>query len=261
MTSGIAEIAAQIKADNDDGNKMIAYGDPAFRTVDNGYRVQDAYVDLLLGDGRGPVRGHKIALTSPAMQSMVGVDHPLAGVIVESAVLSSPHTVSLSDHQHIGVEFEVAVELGSSLSGAKVDRAMVEAAVSAVRPAFEIVEDRNADYDNLDAFSLIAENAWNAGNVLGQSVPADKVVDLSSAATILEVNGTEQARANTGEAMGHPYDVVAWMAELLHSRGRTLEAGQFVMTGSSITTKFPVAGDHYRFTIEGIGSVELQVNA
>lgn len=261
MTSAIAEIAAQIKADNDGGNKMVAYGDPDLRSVENGYKVQDAYVELLLADGRGPVRGHKIALTSPAMQSMVGVDHPLAGVIVESTVLSSPHAVSLSDHQHIGIEFEVAVELGSPLSGADVDRAMVADAVSAVRPAFEIVEDRNADYANLDAFSLIAENAWNAGNVLGQRVLADKLVDLSCAPTILEVNGQEQARAHTGEAMGHPFDVVAWMARLLHSRGRSLEAGQFVMTGSSITTKFPVAGDNYRFTIEGIGSVELEVRA
>jgi len=253
-------IASEIMADNKAGLPMRSYAQPDQRSVDNAYAVQDAFVEMLLSEGRGPVRGHKIALTSAAMQAMVGVDHPLAGVIVEDKVHQSGFIAPLKNYQHIGLEFEVAVEIGSPLSGADVDRAAVEKVVSSVRPAFEIVEDRRADYDTLEAFSLIAENAWNAGNVLGEPV-SPVGLDLSAAVTILEVNGVEEERAVTGAAMGHPFEAVAWMARLLHSRGRRLEAGEFVMTGSSMKTRFPVAGDQYRYTIEGMGSVELNVQS
>ncbi|HEU4371714.1 MAG TPA: hydratase, partial [Methylomirabilota bacterium] len=63
----------------------------------------------------------------------------------------------------------------------------------------------------------------------------------------------------TGDALGHPFEAVAWLANLLNRRGRLLGRDMIVMTGSSITTKFPAPGDRLRFAVDGLGEVALEV--
>ncbi len=228
------------------------------RSIEAAYLVQDAFHALLRERGHRLV-GYKIALTSKAMQEFCGVDQPLSGVVFEQFVHESPATVRLADHRHLGVEFEVAVRLGADLPPASVphDRDSVAAAVASCQPAFELVEDRNADYSTLDAFDLVAENAWNAGVVLGPPVDEWRQIDLEHAVTRLETNGTFVGEGRTGDALGHPMDAVAWLANHLNQRGRMLERGQFVMTGSSIVTQFPEPGDDLEFTIEHLGQISL----
>jgi 2-keto-4-pentenoate hydratase len=72
------------------------------------------------------------------------------------------------------------------------------------------------------------------------------------------VNDQPAGEGKTGDAMGHPFEAAAWLANLLNRRGRTLERGMIVMTGSSITTKFPAPGDRVRFAIDGLGEVVLE---
>jgi len=130
--------------------------------------------------------------------------------------------------------------------------------VAACIPAFELVEDGDADYKTLDAFTLVAQNTWNGGVVLGPAVTEWRALDLERAVTRCWVNDQPAGQGKTGDAMGHPFDAVAWLANLLNGRGRTLQRGMFVMTGSSITTKFPAPGDRVRFTIDGLGDVALE---
>lgn len=229
--------------------------------LDDAYRIQDALHRLMAEAGRGEIAGWKIALTSKAMQQMTGVDQPAAGAIFSSAVFSSPARRPLADYHHLGVEFEVAVRLARDLpaSGGPWARASVADAVAACMPAFELVEDGDADYRTLDAFTLIAQNTWNGGVVLGAPVTAWRGVDLERAATRAWVNDQPAGQGQTGDALGHPLEAVAWLANLLNRRGRALAAGMIVMTGSSITTKFPAAGDRVRFAIDGLGEVLLDV--
>src|SRR5688572_6275690 len=119
--------------------------------------------------GRGAIAGWKIALTSKAMQQMTGVDQPAAGAIFSKVVFPSPARLDLGAYHHLGVEFEVAVRLGADLpaSGGPWTRASVAGRVAACLPAFELVEDGEADYTTLDAFTLVAQNTWNGGVVLG----------------------------------------------------------------------------------------------
>lgn len=225
--------------------------------LDAAYQVQSAFNVLQVEAGVGDAVGYKIALTSKAMQDFVGVDHPLAGVVYASRVHASPATRSLSQYQHIGVEFEVTVRLAAALEagGAPHTRDGVAAAVSTLAPSFELVEDRNADYAALNAFDLIAENSWNAGLILGDEVSGWQQVDLVDGATRLWVDSEPAGEGRVGDALGHPFDAVAWLANMLNARGESLAAGSLVMTGSSITTKFPVAGEHYRFAVDGLGEV------
>lgn len=236
--------------------------DPALRVapLDDAYRIQDALHRLLTEAGRGEIAGWKIALTSTAMQRMTGVDQPAAGALFSTAVHPSPARVDLAAYHHLGVEFEVAVRLAEDLpaSAGPWTRASVAGRVAACLPAFELVEDGEADYTALDAFTLIAQNTWNGGVVLGAPVTAWRGIDLETAPTRCWINEQPAGQGKTGDAMGHPLEAVAWVANLLNRRGRRLERGMLVLTGSSITTKFPAPGDRVRFAIDGLGEVVLE---
>lgn len=228
--------------------------------LDDAYRIQDALHRLMTEAGRGEIAGWKIALTSKAMQQMTGVDQPAAGAIFSKVVHSPPLRVDLAAYHHLGVEFEVAVRLADDLpaSGGLWTRASVADRVAACLPAFELVEDGDADYKTLDAFTLIAQNTWNGGVLLGTAVAEWRGLDLEGAVTRCWINDQPGGQGKTGDAMGHPFEAVAWVANLLNRRGRRLERGMIVMTGSSITTKFPVPGDRVRFAIDGLGEVALE---
>ena len=228
--------------------------------LDDAYRVQDALHKLMAEAGRGEIAGWKIALTSKAMQQMTGVDQPAAGAIFSKVVHPSPARIDVAAYHHLGVEFEVAVRVDDDLpaSGGPWKRTKVARRVSECLPAFELVEDGDADYKTLDAFTLVAQNTWNGGVVLGPAVAQWRRVDLEHAVTRCWVNDQLAGQGKTGDAMGHPFEAVAWLANLLNSRGRRLEPGMIVMTGSSITTKFPAPGDRLRFVIDGLGEVALE---
>src|SRR6267378_5937779 len=231
--------------------------------LDDAYRVQDALHRLLAEAGRGEIAGWKIALTSRAMQQMTGVDQPAAGAIFSKLVHASPARVDVAAYHHLGVEFEVAVRVGDDLpeSGGPWTRASVAGKVAACIPAFELVEDGDADYKTLDAFTLVAQNTWNGGVVLGAPVTAWRGVDLERAVTRAWLNDEAAGQGKTGDALGHPFEAVAWLANLLNRRGRMLGRDMIVMTGSSITTKFPSPGDRVRFAIEGLGDAALAVTS
>ena len=230
--------------------------------LDDAYRIQDALHRLLAGAGRGTIAGWKIALTSKAMQQMTGVDQPAAGAIFSSVVHPSPAHIDVRAYHHLGVEFEVAVRLGDALAAGSQPwtRASVADRVAACLPAFELVEDGNADYKTLDAFTLVAQNTWNGGVVLGTSGGDWRRVDLETAVTRCWINDRPEGQGKTGDAMGHPFEAVAWLANLLNRRGRQLERDMIVMTGSSITTKFPAPGDRVRFAIDGLGEASLDAS-
>ena len=228
--------------------------------LDDAYRIQDALHLLMTEAGRGEIAGWKIALTSKAMQQMTGVDQPAAGAIFSKVVHRSPARIDVTAYHHLGVEFEVAVRLDVDLpaSGGPWTRASVTQRVEACMPAFELVEDGDADYKTLDAFTLVAQNTWNGGVVLGAPVPDWRGLDLENAVTRCWINDEPAGQGKTGDAMGHPFEAVAWVANLLNRYGRMLRSGMIVMTGSSITTKFPAPGDRIRFAIDGLGEISLE---
>jgi 2-keto-4-pentenoate hydratase len=231
--------------------------------LEDAYRIQDALHTLMARAGRGEIAGWKIALTTKAMQQMTGVDQPAAGAIFSATVHTSPARVSVAAYHHLGVEFEIAVRMAADCpaSGGPWTRASVADKVAACMPAFELVEDGNADYKALDAFTLVAENAWNAGVVLGAPVVTWRGLDLETAVTRAWVNDQPAGQGKTGDALGHPLEAVAWLANLLNGRGRALARGMIVMTGSSITTKFPAPGDRIRFAVDRLGEIAVEATA
>lgn len=224
------------------------------------YAAGRELVALWRASGKGEVVGYKIALTSKAVQDLVGVAEPCAGSIFGSVVQDSPARISRADYVRVGLEFEICLRLGRDLPGlgAPYTAETVRDAIEAAIPAFEMVEDRNSDYSKLNVESLIADNAWNGAVVLGDVTGDWRTLDLSRTPVRLTYND-EVETADTGAALGNPLTALAWLANLLVAQGRPLQAGMIVMTGSSMKTRFGEAGDRMRYEVEGLGSVDLEI--
>jgi len=232
-------------------------------TVEAAYEIQDAFV-ALRAQTRGAIVGYKIALASPQMRRFVGVDAPQAGILFESTVLRTPAAVRAADYLRLIVEFEIAVELAEDLPAADApfSRARVAQAAGSVMPALELADDRAADYAELSKhpLDLIADNTWNEGAVLGYPVSEWRGLDLAAVRGRARINGEPVGEGVGGDAMGHPFDSVAWIADHLAAHSRGLLRGDFVITGSIITSKNVRPGDLVQFSVEGLGDVELRVD-
>ena len=225
------------------------------------YDIQDLVnVEIAGANFSDTAAGYKIGLTTPRMQAMCGVNQPIAGTVFAGRPHASPAVIAAAPFVRLGVESEIAVQLGEPLPNpAELDTNVVFACLSQVCAAFELIDDGNADYAALDAVSMIADNAWNAGLVLGPPSPAKDFAHLKDRAGVLFRNGEELGRGNSNEAMGDPLQVIVWLARHLAARGAHLQPGQWISTGSIVTTKFAAAGERYRFEVEGLAAVELAI--
>jgi 2-keto-4-pentenoate hydratase len=221
------------------------------------YDAQEALHSLFAGR-YGATAGVKIATTTKVMQELMGIDGPSFGVIFANRIHNSPADLNLDDFISLKIECELAVRLGHDLpaSATGYTRATVSPLVEAIMPAFELVDDRMADYSNTRALSLIADNCWNAGVVLGQALPYAPGFELHGLAGSLTINGHIQKQGRTEDPLG----AVAWVANTAAERGRPLRKGQIVMTGSIIPTLPIGSGDHLSLTIASVGEVELNVD-
>lgn len=260
MADDVTKAAAALMSEHAGGVNFrpfaAAYG---IAGVDGAYAVQGDYVRRQMQARGTRVAGYKIGLTSKRMQEMCGIDSPIAGVVLEDRVHRSGATVRASAYGRIGLEFEIAVRLGCQLQcgGRELEFAEIAKAVDAVCPAIEIIDDRHADYRNLEVLSVIADNSWNAGIVLGDFVRPWP--ELPSIEGIVAADGTVTDRGFGRDVLGHPFHPVAWLAAHLATNATPLLAGDIVMTGNLVTTKFPVAPCAYRFELVGLGAVELVI--
>ena len=203
----------------------------------------------------GPIAGRKIATTTKIMQQLMGIDHPCMGAIFASRIHKSPATIVKADYVNVRVECELAVRLGRDLEkrAQPYTREDVRAAVSEIMAAFELIEDRHADYKSSKALSLIADNAWNGGIVIGPAKPLAASRDLDGIPGRLIRNGREEASGKTDDPMG----ALAWVANLAVERGWPMRAGMVVITGSVITTVDIAAGERLDFSLDGVGETSL----
>jgi 2-keto-4-pentenoate hydratase len=222
----------------------------------------------------GDVIGWKIALATPAMQKMVGLDAPAAGRLHRKQVLHAPADVSIQGYGRLLIEFEIAIQIGKNLmpSGTRHTGQSVASAVNAVTCAFEVADDRQADYSNLggQGMQLLADNTWNEGAVLGEWIPFSQVWNNISATPKADdalgelkgeafINGASVGLGYAHDLMGHPLNAIAWLANEANDRGTYLKAGDIAMLGSLVTSKFPKKGDHLRFELEGFKPIHLHV--
>ncbi|MGV2103451.1 2-keto-4-pentenoate hydratase [Rhizobium sp. 21-4511-3d] len=253
MTDKSAELAGTLVAEHRSGTNFHRL--EGINDLADAYNVQEKYI-AAIRDG-DETAGYKIGLTSKRMQDMCGIDQPIHGTIFKRRVAFTGAHLAHADYHRLGLEFEICVRLGQDLlpSDVPFTPETAGAAVDAVAAAIEIVDDRHADYSVLHCGTLIADNSWNAGVVLGAFTPPP--AKMEDATGVAYLDGTEFARGLGADVLGHPYVPLAWLANHLAASGRMLRKGDIVMTGSIVTTRFPTGPFTYRFDVSGIGSVEV----
>ncbi|MGB9114696.1 2-keto-4-pentenoate hydratase [Bradyrhizobium sp.] len=251
--------AEKLLAEHNANRRFKTLGPPdAPATISGAYDIQDKYVALLRGEHGGAV-GYKVGLTSAPMQAFCRIDHPIAGVVLARRVHRSGASIRRSNFGRLGLEFEIAVRIKSDVpvTGMPCATEMIAPHIDGVCAAIELVDDRGADYASLDVLSLVADNSWNGGIVLSEF--AATWPDLESVLGRATKDRVAIGEGHGRDILGHPFNSVAWLATQLASRGVVLKAGQVVMTGSVMKTVFPEQDASYRFDLDHIGFVEVQV--
>jgi len=219
------------------------------------YEGQEAYYRLA-EPVYGPVAGAKIATTTKVMQELMGIPHPCGGAIFARTIHKSPARLKASEFVNLRIECEIALRLSQPLpaTGAPWNRESVMQAVVTAMPAYELIEDRHAVYRETDAKSMIVDNCWNGGIVVGPG-PEGVLPELVGIAGRLTINDKPVADGRAED----PYATLAWLANQVAERGRSLQPGMIVITGSIVATVSIAPGDRAVFTVDGLGDAVLEV--
>jgi 2-keto-4-pentenoate hydratase len=204
----------------------------------------------------GPVAGVKVATTTKVMQQLMGITHPCGGAIFARTIHSSPARIAKSDFVNLRIESEIALELGQDMPAGKAPWTAdsVVPFVGGAMAAYELIEDRNAVYTETNAVSMIVENCWNGGVVIGapKAVAPQAIIGVTGRQTL---NGKQIGEGKSE----NPFATLAWLANLLAERKRGLKAGMVVITGSLIPTFSISPGDRCVFTVDGLGECVMDV--
>jgi 2-keto-4-pentenoate hydratase len=229
-----------------------------------GIDVVDAYEIQLINIRRkiaagARVRGHKVGLSSPVMQQMMGVDEPDYGHLLDSMVLAEDAPIPAAGYCYPRIEVEIGYVLGSALPGADCTEADVLAATEYIVPSLELIDSRIRDW-RIKLADTIADNASSAGVILGQArrAPAELAadgVDLANIEAVLFSGGEEAARGNTSAVLGNPTACVAWLARKVAGFGVKLEAGHLILPGSCTRAIDARPGTDFRAEFAGLGTV------
>ena len=232
----------------------IAERYPEIDVVD-AYEIQLINITRRLKDGARVV-GHKVGLSSKAMQQMMGVEEPDYGHLLAEMELRENVPVDASRFLLPRVEVEVGFVLGADLPGADCTEADVLAATVAYAPAIELIDSRIADW-RIGLCDTISDNASSAGYVLGAQRVAPADIDVTAIDAELTRNGEVVARGCSDAVLGDPVIAVAWLARKVASFGVRLKAGDVVLPGSCTRAIDARPGDAFHAEFAGLGSVRL----
>jgi 2-keto-4-pentenoate hydratase len=226
--------------------------------VTDAYEIQLVNIRRKVAGGAG-IRGHKVGLSSPVMQQMMGVDEPDYGHLLEPMILSQDTPVAAAAYCYPRIEVEIGYVLGAPLPGAGCTEADVLAATEYIVPSFELIDSRIKDW-RIKLPDTIADNASSAGVILGDArrTPAELAaagIDLANIDAVLYAGDQEVARGNTSAVLGNPTACVAWLARKVADFGVKLEAGHLIIPGSCTRAIDVSPGTAFRAEFTGLGPV------
>jgi 2-keto-4-pentenoate hydratase len=227
-------------------------------TLEDGYAVQQE-ANRALEQRLGARVGHKIGGTTAPMRAYINVPEPIGGEVFASTVHASGTVLPLGSFVRPGVETEIAVRLRHGLPPREqaYGRDEVTAATEAVMAAIEVVDDRYEDFRSIGAATVIADNAFNAGSLLGEAVRDFNALDLGALRARTLIDGREVATGLSDALLGHPMDALAWLANRRSRLGLGLEAGTFVSLGSITPVQWVEKPSSFRIEVEALGAVEV----
>ena len=231
-------------------------------TLQDGYAISRAWVAMKIAEGRVQ-RGHKIGLTSRAMQQASQISEPDFGTLLDDMFFPEGSDIPVSRFIAPRVEVELAFVLGKRLQGPNVRIFDVLAATDYVTPAIEIIDARIEQFDRHTkvmrrVFDTISDNAANAGIVTGGRPVKPDAVDLRWCGALLYKNGVIEETGLAAAVLNHPATGVAWLANKLAPYGEFLEAGEVVLAGSFTRPVTALAGDCFHADYGPLGNIAFR---
>lgn len=221
--------------------------------LDDAYAVQQLQISALLERGR-TIKGHKVGLTSAAMQKLLGVSEPDYGHLLDDFFYLEHMPIPSSRFLQARIEPEVAFVLKKPLQGPGVTVSEAISAVDYVLPALEIVDSRIENW-KIGLFDTIADNASSAAVVLGSTPTQLADVDLRLVGAVMHKNGQVAGTGAGGAVLGSPINSLVWLANTVGARGVVLDAGHVILPGAVCAMVPVAAGDTVTATFAGLGSV------
>ncbi|MBP6345710.1 2-oxo-hept-4-ene-1,7-dioate hydratase [Neisseriaceae bacterium CLB008] len=228
-------------------------------TIDDAYAIQKAWVALKIAEGRKLV-GHKIGLTSRAMQVSSNITEPDYGALLDDMFFDEGTEIPFERFIVPRVEVELAFILGKPLSGPNCTIFDVLDATEWVVPALEIIDARLHNVDpetkiTRKVFDTISDNAANAGVVMGGRPIRPTDLDLRKVSAVLYRNGVIEESGVSAAVLNHPAKGVAWLANKLHPHGVTLQPGQVILGGSFTRPVAARQGDTFHVDYGDLGAI------
>ena len=229
---------------------------------EDAYAIQNAWVAMKLAEGR-TLKGHKIGLTSKAMQRFSSINEPDYGTLLDDMFFQDGGEIPTARFIDPRVEVELAFILKDRLSGPDCTLYDVLNATEYVVPAIEIIDARIERVDRetgrtRKVFDTISDNAANAAIVLGGRPFKPMDVDLRWVSAILYKNGVIEDSGVAAAVLNHPANGPAWLANKLHPHGVTLEPGEVILGGSFTAPVQASAGDTFHIDYGPVGSISVR---
>lgn len=230
-------------------------------SIEDAYRVQDAWMDLKLEEGR-KVIGRKIGLTSRAMQEAMKIEEPDFGTLLDNMLFENGARIPAADFIDPYIEVEFTFVLKKALSGENLGEQDVMIATDYILPSLELIAARSHRIDPETGYirkvtDTISDNAANAGIIVGTTKIDPGDFDPRWAGAILYRNDIVEKTGLAAGVMDHPARGITWLAKRFAPFGIALEPGQYIMSGS-FTRPVPVrADDEFRADFGPYGLVEI----
>jgi len=250
------ELAADL-AQAERSREPIAPLTSAYPDIDvvDAYEIQLINIRQRVAEG-ARVLGHKVGLSSLAMQQMMGVDEPDYGHLLDEMQVFEDTPVKAGRYLYPRVEVEVGFILAADLPGAGCTEDDVLAGTEALAPSIELIDTRITDW-KIALCDTIADNASSAGFVLGEDRVSPTDVDVKTIDAVLTRNGEVVAEGRSDAVLGNPVTAVAWLSRKVESFGVRLRKGDVVLPGSCTRAIDARAGDAFVADFKGLGSVRL----
>jgi 2-keto-4-pentenoate hydratase len=250
------ELAAEL-AQAERSREPIAPLTAAYPDLDvvDAYEIQLINIRQRVAEGARVV-GHKVGLSSKAMQHMMGVDEPDYGHLLDEMQVFEDTPVKAGRYLYPRVEVEVGFILSADLPGAGCTEVDVLAATEALVPSIELIDSRITDW-KIALCDTIADNASSAGFVLGEARVSPRDLNLKTIDAVLTRNGEVVAEGRSDAVLGNPVTSVSWLARKVESFGVRLRKGDIVLPGSCTRAIDVRAGDNFVAEFAGLGSVRL----
>ncbi|MDX1878653.1 2-keto-4-pentenoate hydratase [Mycolicibacterium sp. 141076] len=223
--------------------------------VVDAYEIQLINIRQRVAEGARVV-GHKVGLSSEAMQKMMNVDEPDYGHLLDDMQVFEDQPVLTSKYLLPRVEVEVGFVLADDLPGAGCTEDDVLAATAAFAPAIELIDTRITNWQ-VKLCDTIADNASSAGWVLGKERVSPKDIDIRNIDAVLKCNGEVLGEGRSDAVLGNPVTAVAWLARKVDQFGVRLKAGDVVLPGACMRAFDAKPGDDFVAEFAGLGSVHL----